>query len=91
VPFMGNLGCGDGSCLGSLPPSEPTPNTPATTNANPVVSPEPLPSIPTSQAAGKQTIQNATFRSVGYTPAANNAAPIRMQPQMMAAPSYWGH
>lgn len=91
VPFMGNLGCGDGSCLGSLPPSEPAPNAPATTNANPIVSPEPMPAIPTSKAVGNRNIQNATFRSVGYTPAANTPAPVRMQPQMMAAPSYWGN
>jgi hypothetical protein len=87
VPACGGGGCGDGSCLGSLPPSEPPPGAPV---GNPVVAPSPLPSGPTSQAMIGSTIQNAAYRPA-VAPVASSPAPVRMQPQMMAAPSYWGN
>lgn len=95
VPFSGMLscpsgGCADGACLGSLPASEPAPADSAAPSANPVVSPSALPSGPTSQVVNDRPIQNATYRSVGYT-APSQPAPVRMQPQMIAAPSYWGN
>jgi hypothetical protein len=95
--------CGDPSCLGSLPAHEPAaPGTAAppasgTTTppaSNPTVSPSPLPSYlqssPTSQLPNNRMIQNASYRPV-VTPAASPARPAPMQPQMMAAPSYWGN
>jgi hypothetical protein len=99
APVGGGAPCGDGACLGSLPPSDLAPGAPAsgapvgapTTVTNPVVSPSPLPSGPTSQAVvNDRVIQNASYRPSTYTtPSA--PAPVRMQPQMMAAPSYWGN
>ena len=93
--------CGDGSCLGSLPASDPaasgtsTPPSSGTTTppaSNPTVSPSPLPSYlqssPTSQLPNYRTIQNASYRPAA-APAANTASPVPMQPRMMAAPSYW--
>lgn len=80
-------GCGDGACLGSLPASEPATVAPG---ANPVVPPSPLPSGPISQMVNDRPIQNATYRPVSYT-TPSTVAPVPMQPQMMAAPSYWGN
>ncbi|HEY7312669.1 MAG TPA: hypothetical protein VH643_25110 [Gemmataceae bacterium] len=93
--------CGDGSCLGSLPASDPAapgataPPASGTTTppaSNPTVSPSPLPSYlqssPTSQLPNYRTIQNASYRPAA-APAANTVSPVRMRPQMMAAPSYW--
>jgi hypothetical protein len=96
VPFSGVMscptgGCADGSCLGSLPATESAATPDATTPpaSNPVVTPAPLPNS-TSQAVNYRPIQNAAYRPVSYpVPAA--ASPARMQPQMMAAPSYWGN
>ncbi|HTU93772.1 MAG TPA: hypothetical protein VMF69_27075 [Gemmataceae bacterium] len=91
MPFTGMLncgpgGCGDGACLGSLPATEPAidaanaPATPAT----------PLPTGPTSQIVNDRPIQNAAFRPASFT-LPSTIAPVQMQPQMMAAPSYWGN
>lgn len=94
-------GCADGACLGSLPASEPTvsdtgmPAAPgaAPSASNPVVTPSPLPSYipssPTSQVSNYRAIQNTAYRPAA--PAANTINPVRMQPRMMAAPSYWGN
>lgn len=94
--------CADGSCLGSLPatdPGAPVADAPATagspsSGANPVVTPSPLPNYvpgsPTSQVSNKQVIQNTAYRPT-VVPAARPITPVRMQPQMMAAPSYWGN
>jgi hypothetical protein len=101
APACGPMGCGDGACLGSLPASEPTPGAPmmqgagapmmpGATDGNPVVSPGPLPSSPMSQIVNDRPIHSAA-----YTPASNSPpvsfVPTRTQPQMMAAPSYWGN
>jgi len=101
VPFTGMPacppgGCCDGACLGSLPASEPpagaplAPNAPTTAASNPVVTPSPLPAGPTSQVVNDRQIQNASYRPVNYT-MPRPVAPVQMQPQMMAAPSYWGN
>ncbi|HWG46274.1 MAG TPA: hypothetical protein VN688_26165 [Gemmataceae bacterium] len=83
-------GCADGSCLGSLPATEgAAPGTTTPPASNPVVMPAPLPS-PTSQVANDRPIQNAAYRPVSY-PAPRTASPVRMQPQIMVAPSYWGN
>jgi hypothetical protein len=96
VPACGPGGCADGACLGSLPPSEPAPGAPlapgttGTAATNPVVPPSPLPAGPTSQTVNDRGIQNTSYRPITYsTP--STAAPVRMQPQTMAAPSYWGN
>jgi hypothetical protein len=89
VPACGPGGC-DGACLGSLPASEPMPAAPAAAGANPVVTPAPLPSGPTSQMVNDRPIQNAAYRPVSYT-TPRPVAPVRMQPQTMVAPSYWGN
>jgi hypothetical protein len=94
MPYSGVLGCGPGGCgdgaaLGSLPPADPAigaPDTSATTTA-------PLPSGATSQLVNDRPVQNAAYRPASYampsTP--STVAPRQMQPQMMAAPSYWGN
>ena len=58
--------------------------------SNPVVSPSPLPSGPTSQTVNDRGIQNTSYRPVNYT-TPRPVAPVPMQPRMMAAPSYWGN
>jgi hypothetical protein len=91
--------CADGACLGSLPAAEPCgPMSPSTTTpagSNPVVTPSPLPTqteaSPTSHVIiNDRGIQNTNFRPVSYPVPAVNIMP-RMQPQTMAAPSYWGN
>jgi hypothetical protein len=81
----GPNGC-DGGCLGSLPPSDPTPGAPAA----PTTTASPLPSGPTSLIPSDRPIQNATYRPASFTLPAP-LAPVQMQPQTMAAPSYWGN
>jgi hypothetical protein len=86
-------GCADGACLGSLPAAESVaPDGAAPPASNPVVGPSPLPGSmpagPTSQAVGYRGIQNTSYRPP-VAPAARSVPPARMQPQMMAAPSYW--
>jgi hypothetical protein len=93
--YMGVLGCPGGGCLGSLPATEEgTPATPTQTpasnaNANPVVTPSPLPPGPISQTANYRPIQN-TMYSPGLFPAPSTAG-TQLQPQIMIAPSYWGN
>jgi hypothetical protein len=94
-------GCADGACLGSLPAGDPADgaapaktSTPASASGNPVVTPSPLPgqtsAMPTSHPINDRPIQNTAFRPVSYPVPSATVAP-RMQPQMMAAPSYWGN
>ena len=91
VPFSGMPACSaggcDSGCLGSLPASEPPAGA---LPSNPTATPSPLPSGPTSQAMNAPIIQNTAYRPA-FTPAPSTAVPVRMQPQMMAAPSYWGN
>jgi hypothetical protein len=93
TPACGPLGC-DGAALGSLPPADVAPSAPASADANPVVSPSTLPtqmpSGPVSQTINDRGIQNASYRPV-VAPAPRAVSPVRMQPQMIAAPSYWGN
>ena len=83
------MGCGDGAALGSLPAADPAIGAPGV----PAAPAAPLPAGPTSQLANDRPIQNATYRAASYyTPApASTLFPRQMQPQMMAAPSYWGN
>jgi hypothetical protein len=86
APCCGPTGCADGACLGNLPAADPVagaPGAPATPAA-------PLPTAPTSQVVNDRPIQNATYRPASYLPP-STVAPMPMQPQMMAAPSYWGN
>jgi hypothetical protein len=86
-------GC-DGACLGSLPPAESTSGVPATVESNPIVSPSALPSQmppgPVSQTINDRGIQNTSYRPAS-PPATVPVRPIYAQPQMIAAPSYWGN
>lgn len=87
-------GCADGACLGSLPAAEsvaPGAATPPASNpvAGPSTLPNQMPSGPTSQAVGYRGIQNTSYHPAN-APSANTITPVRMQPRMMAAPSYWG-
>jgi hypothetical protein len=99
VPFSGVMSCPPGcdGCLGSLPSTEGVPSESMPANAvvppsGEFVAPSPLPSSPTSQAANYRTIQNASYRPAS-APVYNYAQPAvrQVQPQMMAAPSYWGN
>jgi hypothetical protein len=91
-------GCADGACLGSLPAGDPgaavAPGGITPPASNPVMGPSPLPGSmpagPTSQAMYPQVIQNTAYRPAAV-PAPNYYTPARMQPQQMAAPSYWGN
>jgi hypothetical protein len=85
----GPMGCGDGAALGSLPAADPAVGAPVD-GAAPAA---PLPSGPTSRLANDRPIQNATYRAASYYAPApvRTVAPVQMQPQMMAAPSYWGN
>jgi hypothetical protein len=88
--FMSGPGCPDGGCLGSLPMSEEaTPGTTAPPSANPVATPEPLPSNPSGPTS--QTLSDRPIQSTSYRPVYNYPNPLMMQaqPQIMVAPSYW--
>jgi hypothetical protein len=94
MPYSGVLGCGPGGCgdgaaLGSLPPADPTVGAPGAPEAPST----PLPTGTTSQLVNDRPIQNATYRPASYTlpSTSRTVAPRQMQPQMMAAPSYWGN
>ncbi len=90
-------GC-DGTALGSLPAAETiseTPSAPVSADANPVVSPSTLPTQmpagPVSKVINDRGIQHTSYRPASI-PAPSTVAPVRtMQPQMIAAPSYWGN
>jgi hypothetical protein len=94
LPFMGvpSGACGpngcDGACLGSLPASEPTPGAPVGPTA-PTTTASPLPSGSSSLIINDRPIQNASYRPAVYTMPAP-VVPVQIQPQTMAAPSYWG-
>jgi hypothetical protein len=86
APCCGPTGCADGACLGNLPAADPVagaPGAPATPAA-------PLPTAPTSQVVNDRPIQNATYRPASATPS-STVAPMPVQPQIMAAPSYWSN
>ena len=96
LPFSGTLGgccgpagCADGACLGSLPTADPAVGAPGD-SAAPAA---PLPTGTTSQLVNDRPIQNASYRPASYTlpSTPRPVAPVQMQPQMMAAPSYWGN
>lgn len=93
MPFAGTMGgccgpggCGNGAYLGSLPPADAA----AGAAVAPSAPADPLPSGTTSQLVNDRPIQNATYSSANYTPA-RTVTPVKMQPQLMAAPSYWGN
>jgi hypothetical protein len=100
MPFSGVMSGAPGcdNCLGSLPSAEGMPVESAPANAvippsaNPVATPSPLPTGQTSQRVNDRVIQNASYRPAS-TPVYNYARPaVRpVQPQMMAAPSYWNN
>lgn len=81
-------GCADGSCLGSLPPASAATSPATNPSAGPAPLPGSMPSSPTSQAPSYRGIENASYRPAA-APVTPSAAPVRMQPRMMAAPSYW--
>jgi hypothetical protein len=85
----GLAGGADGACLGSLPAADPSVGAPGA----PTAPAAPLPTGPTSQLANDRPIQNATYRPASYTLPSTPSAlvPNQWQPQMMAAPSYWGN
>ncbi len=85
----GPNGCVDGACLGSLPPSDPTPGDP-NAPAAPTTTASPMPSGSSSIIINNPPIQNATYRPAAYTVPAP-VAPVQIRPQTMAAPSYWGN
>jgi hypothetical protein len=94
MPYSGVMGCGPGGCggggyLGSLPPADSVDGAPGA----PAAPSAPLPSAMTSQLVNDRPIQNATYRPASYTVPStyNTVSPVQMQPQLMAAPSYWGN
>ncbi|MHB1421632.1 MAG: hypothetical protein ACYC3I_00265 [Gemmataceae bacterium] len=93
---MGALPAADGAMgapMATLPEADGAAGAPMATtlpNMNPIVSPAPLPSGPTSQLTNDRPILNATYRPAAYTPPIA-VVPAPMQPQPMVAPSYWGN
>jgi len=94
MPYSGVMGCGPGGCgngayLGSLPAADPEVDAPSAPEAPAT----PLPVGTTSQLVNDRPIQNAAYRPASYTAPStySTVAPVRIQPQMMAAPSYWGN
>jgi hypothetical protein len=86
LPACGPNGCADGACLGTLPAADPVVGAPNTPNAPAA----PLPAGTTSQRVNDRPIQNATYHPTSYAPP-STAAPMHTQPQLIAAPSYWGN